>query len=120
MPAPCWTRWSLVGSTSGCGTGLLWSAAERLGIGTDAADPAEAAGLIELGARVRFRHPLVRAAAYRSAAVPDRRRVHRALAEATDPGTDPDRRAWHRAQAAVGPDEAVAGELGRSAARAGS
>jgi DNA-binding CsgD family transcriptional regulator len=97
---------------------LLWSAAERLGIGTDAADPAEAAGLIELGARVRFRHPLVRAAAYRSAAVPDRRRVHRALAEATDPGTDPDRRAWHRAQAAVGPDEAVAGELERSAARA--
>jgi DNA-binding CsgD family transcriptional regulator len=97
---------------------LLWSAAERLGIGADAAVPAEAAGLIELGARVRFRHPLVRAAAYRAAAVPDRRRVHRALAEATDPGTDPDRRAWHRAQAAVGPDEAVAGELERSAARA--
>jgi DNA-binding CsgD family transcriptional regulator len=97
---------------------LLWSAAKRLGIGADAADPAEAAGLIELGARVRFSHPLVRAAAYRAAAVPDRRRVHRALAEATDPGTDPDRRAWHRAHAAVGPDEAVAGELERSATRA--
>jgi DNA-binding CsgD family transcriptional regulator len=97
---------------------LLWRAAERLGIGADAAAPAEAAGLIELGARVRFRHPLLRAAVYRAAAVPDRREVHRALAEATDPGADPDRRAWHRAQAAAGPDEAVAGELERSAGRA--
>jgi DNA-binding CsgD family transcriptional regulator len=97
---------------------LLWRAAERLGIGADAAAPAEAAGLIELGARVRFRHPLVRAAAYRAAALPDRRRVHRALAEATDPEDDPDRRAWHRAQAAAWPDEAVADELERSAARA--
>ncbi|HET6951792.1 MAG TPA: AAA family ATPase [Acidimicrobiales bacterium] len=97
---------------------LLWSAAQRLGIGAAAAAPAEAAGLLELGARVRFRHPLVRAAAYRAAVLPDRRRVHRALAEATDAGTDPDRRAWHRAHAAVGPDEAVAGELERSAARA--
>src|SRR5262249_4366790 len=79
---------------------------------------AEAAGLIELGARVRFRHPLLRAAVYRAAALPDRREVHRALAEATDPGADPDRRAWHRALAATGPDEAVAGELERSAARA--
>jgi DNA-binding CsgD family transcriptional regulator len=97
---------------------LLWRAAERLGIGADAAAPAEAAGLIELGARVRFRHPLLRAAVYRAAAVPDRQKVHRALAEATDPGADPDRRAWHHARAATGPDEALAGELERSAARA--
>jgi DNA-binding CsgD family transcriptional regulator len=99
---------------------LLWNAAERLGIGADAAAPAESAGLLELEARVRFRHPLVRAAAYRSATVPDRREAHGALAEATDPVADPDRRAWHRAQAAVGPDEAVADELQRSAARAQS
>jgi len=97
---------------------LLWQAAERLGIGADAAAPAEAAELIELGSRVRFRHPLVRAAAYRVAPVPERREVHRALAEATDPEVDPDRRAWHRAHAAAGPDEEVAGELERSAARA--
>jgi DNA-binding CsgD family transcriptional regulator len=97
---------------------LLWRAAEGLGIRGDASRPAEAAALIELGIRVRFRHPLMRSAAYRAAGFDDRQDVHRALAEATDPQTDPDRRAWHRAQAAVGVDEAVAGELERSADRA--
>src|SRR4051794_40169842 len=97
---------------------LLWRAAGRLGLGIDASAPAQAAGLIELGARVRFRHPLVRSAAYRAATVSDRQEVHRALADATDPENDPDRRVWHRAQAASGPDEAVAGELERSADRA--
>src|SRR3954447_8138727 len=97
---------------------LLWRAAGRLGLGIDAAAPAQAAGLIDLGARVRFRHPLLRSAAYRAAPVSDRQEIHRALAEATDPDTDPDRRAWHRAQAASGPDEAVADELEHSADRA--
>jgi DNA-binding CsgD family transcriptional regulator len=97
---------------------LLWRALGQLGIGHEAAAAAEATGLIEFGARVRFRHPLVRSTTYRSASLLDRRDVHRALAEVTDPDVDPDRRAWHRAHAAVGPDEGVAAELERSADRA--
>ena len=97
---------------------LLWRSAGRLGTGTAAAALVEDAGLIVLGARVRFRHPLVRSAVYQSASGEDRRAVHGALAAATDPEMDPDRRAWHRAQAVVGADEDVAGELERSALRA--
>ncbi|HVY96868.1 MAG TPA: AAA family ATPase [Solirubrobacterales bacterium] len=97
---------------------LLWRAAEELGVGSDAAVPGEAEGLIELGARVRFRHPLVRSAIYHSASPQERERVHGALAKATDPDADPDRRAWHRAHAATGLDEDVATDLERSAERA--
>jgi len=97
---------------------LIWRAGRRLGIDGDAAGPAEDSGLIELGARARFRHPLVRAAVYRAADPLDRQEVHQALAAETDPEADPDRRAWHRAQAATGLDEAVAAELERSAGRA--
>jgi hypothetical protein len=88
---------------------LVWRAANTLLIEKSALVPAEEAQLLEIGARVRFRHPLVRSAAYRAATVPERQAAHRALAEATDPDADPDRRAWHRAHAAVGLDEAVAG-----------
>jgi DNA-binding CsgD family transcriptional regulator len=97
---------------------LLQRAAETLDIDMAAADPAVDAGLLTVGGRVEFAHPLVRSATYRSAAAEDRHRVHRALAEATDPATDPDRRAWHRARATPGPGEEVAAELERSAGRA--
>src|SRR6478672_10236625 len=97
---------------------LLWRAAERLGIETDAGWAAEAAGLIEFGTRVRFPHPLVRSAVYRASDPSDRRDVRRALADATDPVLDPDRRAWHRAHATPTPDEAVAAEMVLSSERA--
>jgi hypothetical protein len=97
---------------------LLWRAAEKLDIAADAAEPAEAAGLVELDARVRFPHPLVRSAVYRASTPGTRRDVHRALADATDPVLDPDRRAWHRAHATAVPDEEVAAEMVHSAGRA--
>jgi DNA-binding CsgD family transcriptional regulator len=97
---------------------LVWRAARRLGISHSAADTVEAEGFLALGAGVTFRHPLVRSAVYRASAPDERREVHRALAEATDPDADPDRRAWHRAQATSIPDGDVATELEQSAARA--
>ena len=97
---------------------LIWRAAGRLGIPAAAASPAVDAGLVEFGTRVRFRHPLLRSAAYRAAPAADRQAVHAALAGATDPQAAPERRAWHRAQAAAGPDEEVAAELEQSAGRA--
>ena len=97
---------------------LVWRAAERLGISESAAFAAESSGLIAFRPGVAFRHPLVRSAVYRAAGADERTAVHQALADATDPDTDPDRRAWHRAQAAVMPDEDVAADLERSAARA--
>src|SRR5262249_59521400 len=97
---------------------LVWRAAARLGIAVHAAAPAVDAGLVEFPGQVRFRHPLVRSAAYRSASFSERQQMHAALADVTDPISDPDRRAWHRAQAVTGPDEQVAAELEHSAGRA--
>jgi DNA-binding CsgD family transcriptional regulator len=96
----------------------VWRAAERLGIPATAASPAAQDGLLEIDARVRFRHQLVRSGAYASISVAEQRELHRALAEVTDVRLDPDRRAWHRAQATPGTDEDVACELEHSAGRA--
>ncbi len=97
---------------------VVAQAAGNLGIDASAMVPAEDAGLIDFAPRVRFRHPLVRSAAYRAATPHERRQAHEALASATNPQRDPDRLAWHRAHAASGPDESVAAELERSASRA--
>jgi DNA-binding CsgD family transcriptional regulator len=78
---------------------LLWRAAKQLGIGGTATQEAELEGLLRLDGSVTFRHPLVRSAVYGAAEPNERREVHRALADAT-------------------PDEEVAAELERSAARA--
>ena len=97
---------------------LLWRAAAQMEIDAAAAVPAVEANLVEVGSRVRFRHPLVRSVVYGSALPQERREVHAALGDATDLQRDADRRAWHRANAAPGPDEEVAEELERSAGRA--
>jgi DNA-binding CsgD family transcriptional regulator len=112
-------RLLLLAAADPCGDSpLVWRAAAKLGLPAQAAAPAVEAGLVEFGARVRFRHPLARSTACRSVSLQDRQEVHSALAEVTDAELDPDRRAWHRAQAAAGPDEQVAAELERSAGRA--
>jgi hypothetical protein len=111
LPAPARRLLLLAAADPSGDPVLVRRAAGRLGLPLQAAAPAVAAALIEFGRRVRFRHPLVRSAAYRSASVRDRQEVHGALAEATDQQADPDRRAWHRAQAATGPDEEIAAEL---------
>jgi DNA-binding CsgD family transcriptional regulator len=97
---------------------LLWRAAQQLGIPETAGHAVESEGLLMLDGGAVFRHPLVRSAVYGAAQPDERREAHRALADATDPRIDPDRRAWHRAQATSAPDEQVATELERSAARA--
>lgn len=98
--------------------GLIWRAAAILRIPQSAAVAAESTGLIAFQPHVAFRHPLVRSSVYRVAGQDERTDVHRALADATDPHVDPDRRAWHRGQTAIAPDEDVAADLERSAARA--
>ncbi|WP_432535018.1 ATP-binding protein [Kineococcus arenarius] len=97
---------------------LLRRAAREMGLAVDVAGLVEETGLVSMGVRVRFRHPLVRSAVYHATSPGQRRAVHRALAAATDLAVDPHRRAWHLAMAADGPDEAVADELERSAGQA--
>jgi DNA-binding CsgD family transcriptional regulator len=120
LPEPT-QRLLLVAAAEPVGDAALFlRAAVQLAIPVDALAPAEAAGLIEFGPRMRFHHPLMRSAAYRAAELTERRAVHHALADATDPQSDPDRRAWHAANAAAAPDDAVAAELEASADRAQS
>jgi DNA-binding CsgD family transcriptional regulator len=120
LPEPT-RRLLLVAAAEPVGDAALFlRVAAQLGIPADALAPAEAAGLIEFGPRMRFHHPLMRSAAYRAADLTERRAIHRALADATDPQSDPDRRAWHAANAAAGPDDVVAAELEASAGRAQS
>jgi DNA-binding CsgD family transcriptional regulator len=99
---------------------LLSEAADRLGTDMTMTNSAVEAGLLEMGERVRFAHPLARSATYHRATIDDRHLVHHVLAAVTDARTDPDRRAWHLARATVTPDETVAAELERSAGRAQS
>jgi len=96
---------------------LLWRAAQKLGLGPGATAAADAEQLLNIDSRVRFRHPLVRSAAYVAGSPEDRRAAHLTLAAATDAQADPERRVWHLAAAATGPDEDVAAALEQAAAK---
>ena len=82
------------------------------GIDPTALSRGEAAGVLTIDAdTLTFRHPLVRAAAYAGATPAERRDAHRALAEALLDRRAEARWAWHRALAAIGPDEVAAAAL---------
>jgi DNA-binding CsgD family transcriptional regulator len=112
-------RFVLIAAAESTGNPLVvLRAAKRLGLEADAASAAETEGLLSIGDRLTFRHPLVRSAVYQASSMEDRRNAHKALAEVIDEEVDPDRRAWHLASAVLGLDEDVAAELERSAGRA--
>jgi DNA-binding CsgD family transcriptional regulator/tetratricopeptide (TPR) repeat protein len=117
--APSTRRLLLIAAAEPLGDAtVVWRAAAHAGIDQAWNESATAADLCEFGQRVRFRHPLVRSAIYRAAAVDERQAIHRALAAATDPETEPDRHAWHRAHGASEPDERLAAELEHCAGQA--
>ena len=97
---------------------LLWRAAERLSPDPGALGPPRRPDCWRSTTMFGFHHPLVRSAVYGAASPAERRRVHDALAEVSDPELAADSRAWHRALAAAGPDEAVAADFERCAGRA--
>ncbi|MET0767564.1 MAG: LuxR family transcriptional regulator [Aeromicrobium sp.] len=104
--------WLLVAAAVSAGDlDLIAATAHRLELPADAAEAAEAAGLVELGRTVRFRHPLVRSAAYNAAHGRERRRVHRAVAGVAQELGQADRAAWHAAKATLGTSEDAARRL---------
>ncbi|WP_371482030.1 AAA family ATPase [Kitasatospora sp. NBC_00315] len=118
LPAETQALLLLLSAASPDDPALLWRAAGHLGLSPEAADPALNADIVTHRRHVEFRHPLIRSAVHRGAAAEDRRRVHAALAAVSDPVRDQDRRAWHRAEATIGLDEAVAVELEAASERA--
>jgi DNA-binding CsgD family transcriptional regulator len=120
LPADTRTLLLLAAIAAGGDASLLWAAAARCEIGSDAAAPAEARDVLRLGQRVAFRHPPRRLAIYAAASAAERRAAHNAFAGAIDSAVDPDGHIWHRAAASLVPDEDVARELEASAVRARS
>jgi DNA-binding CsgD family transcriptional regulator len=117
LPEPAQQLMLLAAADPTADATLLWRAAQTLGLGPDAAAAAADEQLLSIGSQVRFRHPLVRSAAYAAGSAEDRRAVHLTLAEVTDASADPERRVWHLSAAATGPDENVAAALEQAAAK---
>jgi DNA-binding CsgD family transcriptional regulator len=107
LPAPTRRLLLLAALDHGAGVALM-----RVIAASDAdLEPAESSALVSVDRRhnrVRFAHPLVRAAVVDFASANARRAAHQRLAELAE---DPDVRALHRAEAALAPDEVVATHL---------
>jgi DNA-binding NarL/FixJ family response regulator len=118
---PATRRLLLLAAAATADLATLQEASRLLSLDLADLPAAEDAGLVRVhDGEVEFTHPLLRSATYYTADPAERRAVHRALADAIDPGRDPIRRAWHLAAATVGPDESVAAslDLAASVARA--
>ena len=98
----------VVAAAAGLGATPITQALDDLGLGVPALTAAREAGLLDAFA---LRHPLLTAAAYHGRPSGERRAAHRALAAHTQGA----RRAHHLAEAATGPDEAVAVALDSAA-----
>jgi DNA-binding CsgD family transcriptional regulator/tetratricopeptide (TPR) repeat protein len=119
LPEPTRTVLLLAAAEGTGDVGLVLRAGERMDVEATALEPAELAGLVRVDdAGLVFLEPLMRTAIYQGAPFGRRQAAHRALADCLTSEADADRRTWHRAAAAIGPDDEVAGELERSAARA--
>ena len=82
---------------------VVREAARRLALDEHAVRAAVDSGLlVHSDDAVALRHPLVRSAMYQAAGDGDRRRAHRALADALNSSGEADRAVWHRAYAATG------------------
>ena len=113
--------WLLIAAADSTGNlDLIDAAGQELDLPASAVDGAESAGLVALAGEVRFRHPLVRSAAYNAAPGAQRRRVHVALSVASAKLGLVEREAWHAAKATLGTDPEVADRLERVADLAGS
>jgi DNA-binding CsgD family transcriptional regulator len=121
LPAPAQLL-LLVAAAEGSGeAAAVLEAGGRLGIPSSALLDAEASGLLRSkGSVLVFRHPILRTAIYQGASLLQRQAVHRALVDTLQGEPNADRRAWHRAALALGPDDAIADELERTAERARS
>jgi DNA-binding CsgD family transcriptional regulator len=120
LPAPTQTLLLVAAAEPTGDADLMWRAGRDLNFDDSATAAAQAEGLLDVGPKLAFRHPLIRSAVYQGASPAERRRVHAALAAASDAERQPDQRAWHRAAATQFPDEDVAAELERAARRAAS
>jgi tetratricopeptide (TPR) repeat protein len=113
LSAPAWRAVVLCAAgPEGANAGLV-GALDQGGLDASAAiDEAEEREiLVRDGGSVAFRHPLLRSAAWRLATPAQRRAAHLALAGALPGEAARAARTWHLAEAAAGPDDALAGEL---------